>query len=325
MANITFIIGNGLDLSLGLDTRYKDFYKHARENNLHPENSIYKAIHANLDTWADFEIELGKHTHHIAKLPTADHEAASIKFHEELEEVSQDLADYLEAQDQRADGLIGDIRFKRDNFFEELPLGQRDKIHSLIANGTPSLSFINLNYTGTLHKIFPQRNAVITSSGLVIRNAHHLHGTLSENMTLGLSDESQFFSGMSTEEKNDLIKPQLIASMNDGRMEAFEQILESGLVLVLFGTSLGESDKYLWDRVVQWLSSHPARHIIIHAHNRKYTSQTRRTSRGQKQFTAQVQNKLLVHSAFDEAEKAKLKNRIFVIHNTKKLFAKAAE
>lgn len=30
--NITFFIGNGFDLNLGLKTRYKDFYKYFKEN-----------------------------------------------------------------------------------------------------------------------------------------------------------------------------------------------------------------------------------------------------------------------------------------------------
>ncbi len=40
--NITFLIGNGFDLNLGLKTRYTDFYKYYMEHN--PNNLISKSI-----------------------------------------------------------------------------------------------------------------------------------------------------------------------------------------------------------------------------------------------------------------------------------------
>lgn len=321
MASVTFITGNGLDLSFGLKTSYRDFYSYVTANSLHPENTIYKAIRKDPETWADFEIALGRHTWLIEKLPLAKREAASIKFHEELEDVSQDLADYLEDQDKIASIALEAMSFERDGFFDGLPLGQKNKIRSLIGSGPLPLNFVTLNYTGTLQKIFPHLNVLPTPDGVYVREIHHLHGTLIENMTLGLSDETQLFDGMSIEERDDLIKPRLISSMNDGRIETFERIIDGSSIIVLFGTSLGESDRYIWERIIKWLRLNSTRHIVVHKHDSSYNDRTKRTSRGQKQFNARVQNKLLSHTSLSDNEKAMLKSRIFIIHNTKKLFA----
>ena len=67
MPNITFIIGNGFDLRVGLATRYIDFYKvyckikdddsglirHFKLDILQDEKRVWK-------NWADFELGMGK-------------------------------------------------------------------------------------------------------------------------------------------------------------------------------------------------------------------------------------------------------------------------
>ena len=58
--NITFMIGNGFDLQLGLKTRYIDFYNYyiAKNNN----DMIAKSINENYDLWSDLEVGLGEFT-----------------------------------------------------------------------------------------------------------------------------------------------------------------------------------------------------------------------------------------------------------------------
>lgn len=62
MATVTFIIGNGLDLSLGLRTTYKDFYKYVIAKKPKTNNRIYAAINDDPESWGDFEARLGEYT-----------------------------------------------------------------------------------------------------------------------------------------------------------------------------------------------------------------------------------------------------------------------
>ena len=56
--NITFLIGNGFDLNLNLNTRYSDFYKYYMEHN--PNDLLSKSIEKDYEMWSDLEIGLGK-------------------------------------------------------------------------------------------------------------------------------------------------------------------------------------------------------------------------------------------------------------------------
>lgn len=65
MAAITFLIGNGFDVNLGLKTRYTDFYDEFIRSVDEPGVSdcvkqFAKKIEGNYDTWNDFESAFGK-------------------------------------------------------------------------------------------------------------------------------------------------------------------------------------------------------------------------------------------------------------------------
>ena len=56
--NITFLIGNGFDLNLKLNTRYSDFYKYYIENA--PKDLLSKSIKEDYKMWSDLEVGLGE-------------------------------------------------------------------------------------------------------------------------------------------------------------------------------------------------------------------------------------------------------------------------
>lgn len=320
MANITFIIGNGLDLSLGLETSYRDFFEYVKSQNLHPENRIYKAIQESPETWADFELALGQYTHYIDKLPEKDRKKESMDFHEELELLREDLAEYLDKQEKSVENMPNKPIFTGTAYFEELPIGQTNRIQSYVSRLPTNIEFVTLNYTDVLEKILPDSRALLAQQSIKVGVPHHIHGNLLENLTLGVSDESQLSPSMSGTEKDDLIKPSLIYSMNDGRIETLRQMINNSSIIVIFGTSIGETDKYIWEFINNWLEASRDRYIIIHKYDNTYSDSMRRSSRRQKQFTSNVQDKILRYSGLDGDGIAELKNRIFVIHNTKKLF-----
>lgn len=62
--NITFLIGNGFDLNLGLATAYSDFVKYYKETDA--ENNVLikfrQDISDNEAHWSAAEIEMGRYT-----------------------------------------------------------------------------------------------------------------------------------------------------------------------------------------------------------------------------------------------------------------------
>lgn len=56
--NITFLVGNGFDLNLGLRTSYETFYKYYIKKE--PHDLIAKFIKDDYRLWADLELGLGE-------------------------------------------------------------------------------------------------------------------------------------------------------------------------------------------------------------------------------------------------------------------------
>ncbi|KJQ67946.1 hypothetical protein TZ90_00308 [Streptococcus mitis] len=108
--NITYIVGNGLDLQYGLKTRYNDFYEFQnkvyisrKENEEGYSNFIYESLFSDkvkdYENWSDFELSIGKLT------KDNDLISSSIemkeKFIDDFSEVVDDLREYLRIQQEK--------------------------------------------------------------------------------------------------------------------------------------------------------------------------------------------------------------------------------
>ena len=85
--NITFFIGNGFDINLGLNTKYSDFYPYFIE-----KSTITNMIRAWLQEdellWADLEEQLGKELENVE-------ESKREQFYEDKAELDGLLLEYL--------------------------------------------------------------------------------------------------------------------------------------------------------------------------------------------------------------------------------------
>jgi len=155
--NVTFIIGNGLDLSLGLNTSYRNFYDYVRKNKLHSENSIYRAIEKESpELWADFELGLGRFTNQIEHVTEKERQKWSKTLNDELDEIKKDLKQYIREQNTLADKHIPNIQFDHQSFYAGLEAGQISNIQSHFNDNSPiHMRFVTLNYTDVLEKLFP--------------------------------------------------------------------------------------------------------------------------------------------------------------------------
>ena len=96
--NITFLIGNGFDLNLGLATAYSDFVKYYKETDAE-KNVLIKFrqdISDNEAHWSAAEIEMGRYT---GTFKTGQGEA----FSECHTDFCKHLAAYLKQQQDRID------------------------------------------------------------------------------------------------------------------------------------------------------------------------------------------------------------------------------
>lgn len=321
--SVTFIIGNGLDRSLGLNTSYRNFYDYVKKHQLHPDNSIYTAISKeDPELWADFELGLGRHTNSIEAINEKERAKWSRTINKELDEVKKDLKLYIKEQNSLADEHIPNIKFNRHSFYSGLETGQISNIQRQLDNRNPvSMRFVTLNYTDVLEKLFPKIGVMTLGRDYQIpQPIHHVHGSIHRKISLGVNDESQISSYIDIDEKNFLIKPELIKRMYDGRLETLSSYINAGNIIVLFGVSLGATDKYIWNQVITWLGGAPDKLLIIH-HYEKELDVSDLTERETLQLSDRVKNKLLDYSELSDDDKNLAKSKIYIVPNTTELFA----
>ncbi len=118
---------------------------------------------------------------------------------------------------------------------------------------------MTLNYTSTIEDIYSILN--IQAPKLL-----HLHGSIEDGIVMGVSDEDQIANETFRRSRNvteDFVKP----SYNDACLNnnaTCERWIREADMIVLFGTSLGETDRKWWRMVGKQLISSELGTMIIY-------------------------------------------------------------
>ncbi len=265
--NITFLIGNGFDLNIGLETTYSAFLeKYAQPSNA--DSDLLKYFKQNIlqdaKIWSNAELAFGTATEQFrADGYTAEdfclcHEDFCIK-----------LAEYLLRQEQRLndtalnDALVSGFVKGIQNYkygFREAEIGFITNAENTFG-GEFTFNFISFNYTTVLDLCVAaaRRKAGVLgrrlSNHVLLDNQFekvlHVHGSVHRDMVLGVNDISQIaapqlFDGYDDEYINEMIK-QKTNEMNEANSDekAFELLKASDLIYI-YGMSTGKTDKLWW-------------------------------------------------------------------------------
>lgn len=289
---ITFLIGNGFDINLGLKTRYADFYNFYKEHA--SKGSIILSWMREDDdkgNWADLESALGD------KISNVNEKNLEV-FMDSHEELDSLLLDYLETEQNRYNtdkvekAILTEIVRSLKNIPTELTVEERSSYEltcKAFSNEEMQYWFITFNYTSVLDLMLERAiNSNLdlgTHMGLngklrkhSIGGIHHVHGTMTEGVVLGVNDESQINNDFLS--KNDLLKNIFIKSrinrqMGQRRTERAEEIIDKSQIICIFGMSIGITDKRWWEKIISWLLANENRKLIIYA--REDSNRFRRT------------------------------------------------
>lgn len=257
--NITLVIGNGFDLSLGLKTKYSDFINEVINPKLNNEftvkrkkellaNEIFKYLEfKSVQNWIDIENELKNNAfNHIdeyeraekagAKLFMSKEEIIRIANYEGLDKENYiQLKVYLEQYLSQIEGDISDISRLKNAF----------KLIEDIIQQKLDLSVINFNYTNTFDYIYSQLNDYSHDKlNLINMSEYHVHGYLNEGIVFGIDD------------KVDIPKNYIYLLKSYDRNTSnvnFNSILNSSKKVIFFGYSLGLSDASYFEDFFQSL------------------------------------------------------------------------
>lgn len=337
---ITFLVGNGFDVGLGIKSSYSAFYnwycdtpsgkKHIEKfkNDIKTEINA-KEIPDDERKWADFESGIGWYTTRFTKETVEEY----IDCYEDAQEA---VARYLREQEQTfhpedyTPSSFTSFQESLWKFYDGVSDQEKAAIKKDLdstLNEHREINVISFNYTNTLERIFnklPEKNlstwqySQSTYAYKLNRNIIHVHGTTKVFPILGVNDETQIENQDlldSPQLQELLIKAKSVDALGQlWHIHAEEMISNSRFVCVL-GMSIGKTDAKWWRKLVQWLKANEHRHLIIYWHEK--TPPDGISIVKQLRSVTKVKDLLLSYSKLGESERAAIKNRIHIVINTK--------
>lgn len=303
--NITFLIGNGFDLNLGLDTKYSDFLEEYLKDN--PEDTpeiktfkddIRKREEKDIEEgkisehlWANVEIALGQYTDEVVR----QGKTVEVYF-ERYDDFCTRLAEYLIAQEKRIDVAGYEQRFIDAilGYRRGLTEVQADSVNKSEAyfDGGLNFNFIIFNYTKIIDRIInaiPKGTPKLGTRSYRNTGHHngigqkiHVHGTTTHDMVLGVNDESQIgnmelFENAPPFYINSLIK-QKTNQGNEARIdEKTRDIIKASSFIYIYGMSLGDTDAIWWKRIIARMKEQPNTHVFIYCYDAPKSTLLQRT------------------------------------------------
>lgn len=342
---ITFLIGNGFNTSLGLDTRYSDFYKYVIGliKNGNPElknNVIIHSITTEFGNqydkrWSDLEWGLGTFTELCKCKPEA--------FLEQKDELEDLLYDYLEKEQRKIDvdkmnekelekyaSVFNDSLVKFADFF---PPDDKKIISDVVLSYGENIRFnvVDFNYTNALDDIWDLTALKTVDNGtLVVKDKSpiyslgekmHIHGELGISPILGVDNigqivnkewrqNSSFIDLMIKERMN------IIAKLD--RTNQAKRIINDSTIICVYGMSLGKTDQMWWQEIANWLYKDGRHKLIIYAHCENRNDLTNRVYK-KRQIETKHWERFKNNISFDERKWRTIRNSI-IIQNSMFIF-----
>lgn len=273
--NILFLIGNGFDLNLGLETKYPHVlkaYLEENENNTDKKLSKFLSVlqskeddalgrELKSELWSDFEKGIGKLSDEYNSDEIDDYIDSIRHFTDfmvnRLKE--EELRVEFPAKGQKLDKFNNLIGKRIFGFFRYLPESTQKLLENRLSQDTKNnYRIISFNYTSIFDKCVTSAKKYLSDQKIKnfdIEECRHIHGRLDENLTMGVDNENQITNTDFARKRSKsqfLIKPIVAESVgNFSRKNDAYLIMESD-VICIFGMSFGETDKTWWKMIGKW-------------------------------------------------------------------------
>lgn len=288
MSKVLWIIGNGFDNNLGLETGYRSFllkkYFASGTANKYRDELVKRLggfdPNSQSDLWSDLESLLGE--------ATKFYEDDVDLFHDTFEDIQRQLVEYVAQEEKRlpaefSPAAIEEFRKSLCTFSRRLaPLDQAEAAPAVNPDENVWVSAITLNYTHSFDSLWTStvkdgELLTISPGSLAPRHFYpdkifHLHGTVNsvgagDSVIFGVSDQSQFSSALLPKDP-DFAESWVKSERNSGllRNDKNRQMIDlvkSADSFCIYGCSLGLSDAYIWKEVGKKLVGSSARLYIF--------------------------------------------------------------
>lgn len=321
--NITYIIGNGFDVNLGLKTRYQDFYDYY-QNQPSPSEEV-KQLKANIDrnkeNWADLELALGEYT------PNFKDSNSAI---EVLVDLCNHLNEYLKLQSllipQSNEKIKEEMLRCLANPNEFFLPTDKEGIESYYYNRVASnkITILTLNYTPSIESILDyvdnqpisiNNNDSWLGSGAEVHRILHPHHILDDTILVGLNDESQIANQTLCNDeafKENFIKPACNKMLSSGIENQCSDVINNSDLFVIFGSSLGATDKLWWQKIANRMVNSNSL-LLLFIYNREMERTGRRLGSQKREI---INNFVSQLEGYTDTQIEDIKNKTLVSFNS---------
>lgn len=286
--NITYIVGNGFDLGLGLNTRYSDFVEFLSmrirlrlanaETSWNGDERRFaewlerKVVENKVEFWHDAEEAFGE-------LPFS-------YFGEQKRDVVQfchglfqsEMAEWIATKNAQFSVPKGSEKEISEKFVDALLYGWtkglsedvRTEIENDVTNGSVVINIVSFNYTDCIEKLLWGIDGTInkiTEIGNLKRDVHilspiHVHGKVdtvgrSADLVFGVDDATQI-TGVETIANDEilsrLIKERYLGYTRKRSEREARDVLSNSNWVIVIGHSFGKTDGRWWKRIFDDIS-----------------------------------------------------------------------
>lgn len=317
--NVLYIYGNGFDINQGLKTSYPDFYGYLslQEMSNPLMNKLIKEISTNVGLWSDMEEALG-----LMFTP-------GIESREDLAEFYYNLTDHLQKYLKTQQEAFTPSDKQKTKFIKDFTSfgsgvvdrdkGRLGKFRQSLKQIGNTLDVISFNYTNTLERLLStgkNNNVIKKYFGAGIPPLHkivHVNGILDKTIFVGVNDESQ----IANERIRDVagVRDLLIKSQSDNACgkttyKTGQNLIEKANLIIIYGVSLGETDKNWWNLIGSQMKSRNDVAVIYYAYepNKITPTQMQMLAEMEREYTNKLHQKFGTN---DEVE-----DRYFFVFNS---------
>jgi hypothetical protein len=317
--NIVFLIGNGFDKNLGMNTAYPDFYKYylnlPTDNDSDTIKTFKQELQEDLKNWSDLEFELGKY---LANLNGKQ----AVELHRNLVDnlskyIEQEEARYPFDKDQRGAFCEYLINPHKRRLLQTDAL-EVDTHMSRWGNSTWNVSLITFNYSKSVERLIQKSGKIGNrgSSDTNLTGIVHIHGYTDSRLILGVNDKSQIANEKlhsETRVTNRYVKSDCNSTYRLTHDVNCRQLISKANLICTFGLSFGETDRKWWEAVGDTLKGDCKMILFEYNQDIKFNG-----NQGPDQLEEEdaIKDRFLQRTNVEESMRDKIKKNIYVAYNT---------
>ncbi len=261
--NVLFLIGNGFDLNVGLNTRFRDALEsYLKEKTTDPKIIKFKDdIKQDFENWSDFEKQIGIYTSECTH--SIDDFCFCVK------DFKVSLVEHLKKEEKRIDynlhkdSIVNIFKSSISGFYNGLNDSSKNLLRERIPNNNLQYNFITFNYTTVLDECLNILNKYPSCPN--INQILHIHGGISRHPLLGVDNPEQIANKEFADNEKigwNIIKPNINNQLKNSNNQTAQRLINNSDIICMFGLSMGETDKKWWNIIGNWLTTEK-NHLVI--------------------------------------------------------------